>query len=205
MGRTGNIGNPGCTITVFVLLLPVLITIGCETGEYPVPYTETAMPCMDLVTPGGGPPVAVRTQASYDSLFSARVQKPLDDYWKANYDSTLSYLKRNHPGLSDSEYAVRVRQIFYSLGPFRGTESCTDPVVDFSRQYLLGLATQAAGCSADYTVAVLKDDDRREILYHVTVLAHGTCEMLIVRNKWVIVPRFPDTYRVVFKVDYIRG
>ncbi|MDI6804195.1 MAG: hypothetical protein QME58_10170, partial [Bacteroidota bacterium] len=104
----------------------------------PVPFMEVRMQCTDLVSIGGQLNVVIRSQAEYDSLTYERFQKPLDDYWKTNYESVLNSQKQRYPGLSDSAYAVLVRRVFYSFPPFRGTDSCSNPSINFNPDCSIG-------------------------------------------------------------------
>ena len=55
----------------------------------PIQFTEILMKGMDIVTIGGNLNAVIHTKQQYDSLIYARFQKPLDDYWNQNYESTL--------------------------------------------------------------------------------------------------------------------
>ncbi len=169
-------------------------------------YTEILQTCMDKVSIGDKLQTIVNTQATYDSLIYARFQKPLDDYWSANYDTVLYYVRQNHPGLSDSEYAVLVRQVFYSTLPFMGTDTCSQPAINFQRYTLLGQDAYAGGCKIpDYQITLLRDDAKKEIIYRIKIIEHGYCKMAINRNKWILVPKIPKSFRVIFKKEYTKG
>lgn len=158
---------------------------------------------MDKVSIGGSLQVIVNTQATYDSLIHARFQKPLDDYWKANYDTVLNDVRRNHPELSDSEYAVLVKQVFYSTLPFMGTETCSQLAIDFQTYTLLAQDAHAGGCRIpDYQIILHRDDFKREFIYKIKIVEIGSCETAIDRNIWILVPKIPESFRVVFQKEY---
>ena len=189
----------------------ILSFCGCKSdnpnsisSEY-IQYSEILMKCMDLVSIGGKMEVVVNSQTEYDSLIYARFTKPLQDYWNAYYDSTLLYVRQNTPGLSDSEYALLVRNIFYSVLPFKGTDSCSHPSIDFAHYTLLGLDANAGGCKEpDHTIFVSINKVKKEIIYKIVILEHGTCEMGFNRNKWILIPKLPESYRVLFQKEFIQ-
>lgn len=171
-------------------------------GKTPVEYTEVLMTGMDKVSMGGELQTVVRTHTEYESLIYERFQKPLDDYWNTYYESTLNSVKQYHPGLSDSEYVAMVRQIFYSCLPFRGTDTCKHPVIDFSKYTLLGQSASAGGCKIpDYQIEVFRDNFNRELIYKVKIIEHGTCSMSINKNKWILIPKITTDYKVVFEKE----
>jgi len=205
LGKKNNVKR----IVLFAVL--AIACLGCNSNS-PTSvasrndlYAEVDMQFMDLVSSGGTTEVVVRTQAQYDSLVYRRFTKPLQDYWNANYDTVLYYVRRNNPGLSDFAYTVLVREAFYQFPPFRGTENCSRPYIDFTHFTLLGFNTSAGGCSRpDYTILVARDDNKRELEFKILVLQHGGCEMEFAKNHWILVPRLPDAYHVVFTREYNR-
>jgi len=163
------------------------------------------MECIDMVSRGGTMQAVINTEAEYDSLISARFREPLQDYWNANYDSVLAYVRANNPGLSDSVYALLVRQIFYSFLPFRGTDTCSQPTIDFTSYTLLGQDANGGGCKRpDYQVTVFRDNVLSQIIFKVRLVEHGSCEMGFDRNEWVLVPKIPEGFRVVFQEEKIK-
>lgn len=194
---------------LIVCTIVVLSLYGCKS-EYPnlptiesVQYSEILMRCMDRVSIGGTLHAIIRNQAQYDSLIYIRFQKPLDDYWNAHYDTALYYVRQNNPGLSDSEYAILVREEFYKFLPFRGTENCTQPSIDFTQFTLLGLDAHASGCeNPDYNIFVSKNNEKKELVYKIVILEHGYCDMLVSRNKWILIPKISESYSVVFQKEY---
>jgi len=201
---------------LILLGLTILLQFGCHRNDSPgltpppnssIPplYTEISQTCMDRVSIGGSLQVAVRNQADYDSLWYARFQKPLDDYWNQHYASVLSSVKQNHPGLGDSAYAELVRNVFYSVLPFMGTDTCRQPVIDFNEYTLLGQDAHAGGCMVpDYQIAVIRNDIEEELTFKITIVKHGYCSQAIMSNKWILVPQIPESYSVVFQKEYIQ-
>lgn len=186
-------------ISLFLLAFSGCSDDGSLTSE-PFTFEVITMDCMDLVTNGGMMQVVIHTQAEFDSLWRKRFVEPLDAYWNANYDSVLTSVKRNNPGRTDAEYEEMVRKIFYSVLPFRGTEGCTQPQIDFDRYMLLGMSAGASGCrTPDYAVNVTCDDAQRTIRFRLHITEHGPCDRYFAHNVWALVPQTPVTYSVVFE------
>ena len=166
-------------------------------------YEEILMEGMDIVTMGGSLEVVVNSQSEYEQLIYDRFEKPLQDYWDANYDTLLKSVKENNPGLTDEEYKDLVREIFYSIYPFKGTENYNHPSIDFSKYTLLGQAAHAYGCSEpNYTILVLKNKIKKQMIYRIHIKINGDCEMAINRNKWILIYKIPSDYKIKFELEY---
>ena len=194
-------------ITVISLYLLIILFYSCNSTspEVPnaIPYEETQMEGMDKVSIGGELEVVIKSQKEYDELIYQRFQKPLDDYWNANYESVLQSVKQQNPGLTDEEYEDLVRQVFYSVLPFRGTENYTHPVINFSKYTLLGQEANSGGCELpDYNIEIERNG--KEYIFWVTIKRKGDCEMGIPKNKWVLIPKIASGYRVKFNKVEIR-
>ncbi|MDI6804372.1 MAG: hypothetical protein QME58_11090, partial [Bacteroidota bacterium] len=75
----------------------------------------------------------------------------------------------------------------------------------FNQFMLLGFAAHAGGCRIpDYEINVLQDDKNKEMIYKIKIIQYGNCSMLINQNKWVLVPKVPGSYRIVFQKEYTR-
>lgn len=198
---------------ILILLIILFLHFSCKDKSstsfpeipFPVPFTEVLMQCADLVSMGDQLEVVIRSQAEFDSLIEARFQKPLDLYWNEHYASVLNLVKQRYPGLSDSAYARLVRQVFYSFLPFKGTDSCNHPSINFNEFILLGLSAHGGGCRIpDYEIDVFQDDLNKEMIYKIKIIQFGYCSMAILKNKWVVVPKVPGTYRIIFQKEYTR-
>ena len=170
------------------------------------PAVEVIMDCLDRVSIGGTVQAVVNSQSEYDQLIYDRFTRPLQEYWNANYDSTLAQIRRRYPGLSDEEYARLVRQAFYSSFPFRGTDSCSTPAIDFTNFTLLGIDALAGGCTRpDYEMTVVRNDSTQTVTYKVRITQHGRCEIGWNRNKWILARKIPGNYTVQCEREYIRN
>jgi hypothetical protein len=198
-------------IRAYILIL--LIVLSCKKSslepvyEKPVViyFEEVSMECMDKVSNCGSFQVVVNTQEEYDQLYKDRFTTPLENYWNKHYYSVLSSMKVRYPGLTQAEYDDLVREVFYSTLPFKGTDSCNHPVIDFSIYTLLGQDAHAGGCSApNYVVSVTKDDRNKEILFHIRIEEHGSCLMAICSNKWILIPKMSESYTVKFEREVVK-
>lgn len=186
-------------ISLFLLAFSGCSDDGSLTSE-PFTFEVITMDCMDLVSKGGMMQEVIRTQAEFDSLWHKRFVAPLDEFWTRNYDSVLASVKQKNPGHTDVEYEEMVRKSFYSSLPFRGTEGCTQPQIDFERYTLLGMSANASGCrTPDYAIDVTCNDAQRKITFKLHVTEHGSCERYFAHNVWALVPQTFATYNVVFE------
>ena len=164
------------------------------------------MQCMDVVSMGGELQVVVRTEEEYQELISSRFQGPLDQYWAENYPRVRASVEQRYPNQSSEWYEAKAREIFYSAYPFRGTENCSHPEVDFSRHSLLGVAVHGSGCrTPDYGIEYLVDPRQNRHTLRVRIQQHGYCEMANNANKWVLVPRVGPEVVVQFERDWTTG
>ena len=196
--------------SIYSLLLLSLVGCGSDnpvsSTSQLIYYSQIIMGCLDLDYLAPPLQAVVHNQAEYDSLIFERITKPLQDYWNANYDTVLGFIRRTNPGLSDSEYAILVRDHFYSGPPFRGTNQCSNPSIDFSRYTLLGINANSGGCrTPEWDIFVSRDDFKKEITCRVVTVQQGHCSMLIMSNKWILIPRIPDSYKVVFQKETVQG
>ena len=168
-------------------------------------FRTIAMECMDRVSNGGTLEVVVRTQAEYEALIDERFQKPLDEYWDANYEDVKAGVRDRNPGISDAACEERVRESFFAVLPFLGTEDCSFEGLDFDAVTLLGIDAHATGCVwPTPTVSISRDDDAGAVTFTVTIVERGSCEPFWAQNVWVLVPRVPAEHRVVFAREYVR-
>lgn len=163
-----------------------------------IPFEKIQMQGMDRVSIGGKLEVVINSQEEYEDLIYKRFQKPLDDYWNANYESVLQSVVEQNPGLTDEEYEELVREIFYSTLPFMGTKNYTHPQIDFNQYTLLGQDAHSGGCEVpEYKIEVVKNG--KEYIYRITIKRKGNCEMGILRNIWILIRKIPTDSNVKFE------
>lgn len=188
------------------MFLLCLISIQCNPAspeEDEVHFNEIQMEGMDKVSIGGNLEVVVRTQEEYEKIIYQRFQKPLDEYWNENYESVLQSVKEQNPGLTDEEYENMVKQVFYSVLPFRGTENYTHPRINFNQYTLLGQDANSGGCELpEYKMEVVKNG--REYIYRITIKRIGSCDMGILKNKWILIPKIPSGSKVIFEKTEVK-
>jgi len=187
-------------LTVLVCCVGGCSDSGIEPGGE---VREVVLSCIDLVTVGGTLQTIINSQRDYDQLIFDRFTKPLQDYWNANYASILQSVQTRYPGLTDQQYADSVREIFYSVYPFRGTDNCSHPIFDFRRYTLLGQDSHGSGCQQpDIVSSISRNDETRTIVFKVRVLQRGSCDMVFHRNTWMLIPKLPEGYIVTFLKEY---
>ena len=187
--------------------LSILLISGCDTTapeEFTqISYQEIQMEGLDKFFIGGKLEAVITSQSQYDSLIYYRFQKPLADYWNVNYEIVLADVKEQNPGLTEDEYKALVKEIFFSSWPFEGTENYTHPKIDFSEYTLLGQDANSGGCEMpDYKVEINKDGFN--VIYRLTVIPKGYCELTILKNMWILIPKLPKGYSVKFEKTLTR-
>ena len=187
--------------------LSILLISGCDTTapeEFTqISYQEIQMEGLDKFFIGGKLEAVITSQSQYDSLIYYRFQKPLADYWNVNYEIVLADVKEQNPGLTEDEYKTLVKEIFFSSWPFEGTENYTHPKIDFSEYTLLGQDANSGGCEMpDYKVEINKDGFN--VIYRLTVIPKGYCELTILKNMWILIPKLPKGYSVKFEKTLTR-
>lgn len=72
------------------------------------------------------------------------------------------------------------------------------PDVDFTQHSVLGYHTVGTGCTVTFEKRVYRDDQNRVILYELTIIEEGACEMDYRDRNLILVPRIPLDYVVEF-------
>jgi hypothetical protein len=75
------------------------------------------------------------------------------------------------------------------------------PYIDFSENTLLGKRAYGSGCSITFERHVYEDIENKKITYSVTVVEEGCCEMIQMSMNWIIIPKIPSDFIIVFEVD----
>ncbi len=165
-----------------------------------IPYERIELKCVDMVSPGSMLTVVVRTEKEYEAFITERYTEPLQKYWDWHYPEILKTQKTRFPDKSNAEYQKMASDIIYEALPFRGTENCSHPIIDFQKYTLLGQAAHGSGCrQPDYTVGLTRDPKSHEIVFSVVVGEHGTCERAVNKNIWVLVPKLKSSVNVRFE------
>lgn len=94
-------------------------------------------------------------------------------------------------------FANSIRDYPYNIN----CDTATLPIIDFTRYTLLGKYTSGAGCSATYDRQILKDDNRKKLIYRIIVQYEGYCKMNLASFNWVIIPKLENGYSVEFDVN----
>lgn len=193
---------------ITLIALIILLIIGCNNDNPIQPstpiFSEVVMECMDKVSIGGVFQAVINTQPQFDSLWYARFQKPLDDWREQNYPSILASVKRDYPGLTDSQYVQLAEDRLYNYYPFKGTRNCTKPIIDFTKYTLLGQDANGGGCTTPtYQISFSRDDSQKRIVFSITILRHGSCSMAFIANKWILTSKIPESFIVIFQKKYL--
>ncbi|MGD2248836.1 MAG: hypothetical protein PVF58_10565 [Candidatus Methanofastidiosia archaeon] len=74
------------------------------------------------------------------------------------------------------------------------------PLIDFSQYVLLGKYASGSGCTVTFEKHVYTDTDNKRVIYSITVVEEGLCEMFVMSMNWIVIPKFPG-YDIVFEVE----
>jgi hypothetical protein len=67
----------------------------------------------------------------------------------------------------------------------------------------IGQNVNAGGCKPpDYQIYVCSFDSMRSIIYNLVVIQHGACSLGFEPNKWLLIPKIPDSCSVTFQAHY---
>jgi hypothetical protein len=72
------------------------------------------------------------------------------------------------------------------------------PEVDFKLHSVLGAQATGTGCNVTFEKHVYRDEPKKTILYDLTVIEEGPCEISINERNLILVPRIPSNYNVTF-------
>jgi len=104
-----------------------------------------------------------------------------------------------------NEYVINSEQEYRELLNHKiSTPKCADfqlPPIDFSQYTLLGKYAYGGGCSVNLERRVYKDEANKRIIFSIRVIEKGPCDVLVGRMNWVLIPKIPSDYEVIFKVE----
>ena len=106
------------------------------------------------------------------------------------------------PVLESVEWIIRTQAEYEALASGSGTLCVDDsfPAIDFDNYTLLG--RYASGdCKAKFFRQVLRDDQAKTMTFNILVKDRGSCKKLVYSWNWVLVPKFPADYTVLFNVE----
>ena len=188
----------------YFLVIFILISSGCEDANesiIDIIPDQIDMICMDIVSMGGTLNAVIRTQQEYEEIIEQRFDIPLQTYWDGNYESVLSNIMDRNPGLSAYEYEEMVREVFYTYLPFRGTDECEHPTIDFGAYTLLGVDAGAGGCEKP-EIEVQYTSQNGVAILSLFITTFGSCEAWHSQNIWVLVPKISENTDGQFEKEY---
>lgn len=125
--------------------------------------------------------VDIRDPKDYANQVESLYQEGYIDYQQTHLENPDRY--QSSPDLSYEEF-LRNCNVF--------------PDVDFSRNSLLGFQATGTGCSVTFEKHIYRDDQNKTILYELTVIEEGVCEIDIYNRNLILVPSIPSDYIVDF-------
>ncbi len=75
--------------------------------------------------------------------------------------------------------------------------------IDFSKYTLLGKYVPGSGCEVIYSRNATRDDEAKKVSYEIKADQYGVCDCSHPSMNWVLIPKIPEDYNVVFSVELI--
>jgi hypothetical protein len=100
--------------------------------------------------------------------------------------------------LSPKEYIIDSDTAYQTFKAKADCENVLYPNIDFSKYSLIGKSTKG-GCRATFETYVLSNSDDRTYEHTTIVKTKGLCKELALDISWVLVPKLPAGWTVVFK------
>ncbi len=129
--------------------------------------------------------VDIRTPEDYAIQVESLYQEGYLDYQQARVEYPDKY--QSIPEMSYEEFLATCN-VF--------------PEVDFGLHSVLGDQATGTGCQVTFEKHVYRDESNKTILYELTVIEEGTCEISIYNRNLILVPRIPSDYMVTFSKSY---
>ena len=90
-----------------------------------------------------------------------------------------------------------LQEVIYASGAKDEILACWNnqwPRVDFSMKTILGAIIGVGGCTHEFDRKIIRDDDKKEIVYQITSTETGTCQQMMRDCHWLIIPKVPKGY-----------
>ena len=101
--------------------------------------------------------------------------------------------------MKDKEHVIQVDSLNkYNLEVSLDNGSTYDSI-DFS-VYTLLVKYARGNCEVTFVRNVTKNNSQKKVYYNIEVLQCGTCEINWESMNWVLIPKIPNDYEVVFNV-----
>ncbi len=99
----------------------------------------------------------------------------------------------------NNEYIIKS---FDDLDTSRSYYNCVkgQPNIDFSVYSVIG-KTIKGGCELKFRRELQIDHQNKQYIYTINFKDRGTCKKLVSNDNLVIVPKIPNDYTVIFKVE----
>lgn len=101
--------------------------------------------------------------------------------------------------MRDKEHIIQVDSLnIYNLEVSFDDGSTYNPI-DFSKYTLLGKYARG-NCRVTFERNVSRNDSQKKVYYDIEVHQCGNCEINCESMNWVLIPKIPNDYEVIFEV-----
>jgi len=106
-------------------------------------------------------------------------------------------------GKPQKEYVINDDSTYQSLLSLKlSVDFCANyslPNIDFTQRTVLGKYRDGGGCKIEFIRKVCKNESKKIIKYVTKVKEEGGCDMLGYSMNWIVVPKIPKGYNIVFE------
>jgi len=128
--------------------------------------------------------VEIRTPEDYAIQVESLYQEGYLDYLQT---------REEYPDRYQSILEMSYEEFFATCNVF--------PEVDFGKYSVLGAHATGTGCNVTFEKQVYRDEQSKKIIYTVTVMEEGKCEMTSHNRNLILVPWIPPEYSVEFLIQ----
>jgi len=128
--------------------------------------------------------VDIRTSEDYAIQIESLYQEGYLDYLQT---------RKEYPDRYQSIPEMSYEEFFMTCNVF--------PEVDFGRYSVLGAQATGTGCAVTFEKHVYRDEQSKKIIYTVTVIEEGNCEMTSLDRNLILVSRIPPEYKAEFLIQ----
>jgi len=121
------------------------------------------------------------------------------------HDNNILNCYYDNYSIGFDEKVIRDASAYKKLGEAIREKGICDadslPVVDFSKNSLIGKYVSGGGCNVNVEREVYDDTETKTITYSIKTEFIGQCDMFSYSWNWMLIPKLNDEYTVKFVTD----
>lgn len=149
---------------------------------------------------GGTLNLVINSQEEFDAFYQEWHTDPLAKWLESNYAALLDGVRKNYPRATEDQYDSIIRNDYiYNFAPFKGTQNCEKPVVDFSNKTLLAQSLQISGCECLEKIPTTIYRNGNTITVQAYPEDTGNCEMACYYANFYTIDKISPDLVVLFQ------